>query len=615
MSACHGGFLFPFVLVLATLNAQTTCGPTPAYSICDLTFQLNDQESQAHPNPYTTVQLEAEFRSPRFKTFRMPAFWDGGRKLVIRFSPTEAGQWDYRVTSNIARFDGQLGHVEATPSESPGFIQPANVHHWKYDNNQPHLWMGDSCYPLATIDRATFDRIAETRAAQKFNHLRGLVIASASGPSAAYAKPDLPNPSYFDELDYRIRALNAKGIIVDLILARGHNRLEELFPGWQQRHAFIRYLVARYAAMNITWQGVLEFEDYTNGPELLKGIGGLLRKLDPYNHPRSTGAAATSSPLLGDGWMNYLTSQSADDDVGAIEHQIYPNAQIATRFACEDSGAGRTHPFDVSSDEFRHRLWNVTMDGQYPTFCNTGTAGGSAIAPDARYLESPGARAIAAWHNFFKDTRHWELEPYFDVDGGRAVALEEVEYIVYVEKPSGPIEVLVTRHKYDISWFNPITGESISMKDWKGDKFVGEPPDRGHDWVLHIERRGRKESMLRSYKFESRAIEMQVVENNPQKLPFEIEQPAGNISLSRPPAYSVKLKRHTRATRTMLYLWTGEVAGSGRGFRVIGTGSSGTLRLSPSIANGLPANLTIRLMGMNANGKVYSTVRVNGLVQ
>ncbi len=615
MSARLAGLLLAFGLGLAPLHAQTPCTPTPAYSTCDLTFELNDQEARAHPNPYWTVELEAEFRSPRFKTFRMPAFWDGGRKMIIRFAPTEAGQWDYRVTSNLSRFDGKLGHVEATPSDSPGFIQPANVHHWKYDNNQPHLWMGDTCYRFATIDRTLFEKIVEARAAQKFNHLRGLIIGWGSGPSAAYAKPDLPNPGYFDELDYRIRALNAKGIIVDLVLAGDENRLEDLFPDWQQRQRFIRYMVSRYAPMNVTWQGVQEFEEYKNGRALLKEIGTLIKKLDPYDHPRSTHTIATSSPLLADGWMNYITYQSFTDDLGAIEHQIYPNAQVNAEFAYEDSGAGKTHPHHVSSDEFRHRLWNVTMDGQYPTFGNTGTYGGKTTTPDARYLESPGAHAMTVWYNFFNETRHWELEPYFDVDGGRAVALYDVEYILYVEKPSGPVEVLVAKHKYDVSWVNPINGEAIPVKDWKGEKFVGEPPDRTHDWVLHIERQGRKEGMLRSYKFESRAIEMQEVENNPQKLPFEITQPAGDVSVSHPPQFAVKLKRQTRATRTMLYLWTGEVAGSGQSFRVVGTGPGGTLRVPASITHELPANLTIRLMGMNANGKVYSTVRVNGLTK
>src|SRR5450756_1249041 len=81
--------------------AQTPCGPTPVYSPCEVTFDLNDQEAAAHPNRYATVTLQAEFRSPRHRTYLMPAYWDGGRRLVIRFAPVEAGDYDFRLTSNI----------------------------------------------------------------------------------------------------------------------------------------------------------------------------------------------------------------------------------------------------------------------------------------------------------------------------------------------------------------------------------------------------------------------------------------------------------------------------------------------------------------------------------
>ena len=53
--------------------------------------------------------------------------------------------------------------------------------------------------------------------------------------------------------------------------------------------------------------------------------------------------------------------------------------------------------------------------------------------------------------------------PCLDVDGGRAVALEEVEYIVYVDKP-GPVEVRIERHGYDTVWLNPANGETVKLK-------------------------------------------------------------------------------------------------------------------------------------------------------
>jgi len=591
------------------LLAQTVCPPTPVYSPCDIVFELDEAAAAAHPNPYLSITLEAEFRSPRFRTLKLPGFWDGGRRFVVRFAPNGAGEWVFRTASNVAGLNEREGRVIALASESPGFLQPANVHHWAWVdglNRKPHLWMGDTCYRFAFLDRGLFEKYVDVRAAQKFNHLRGLVIGGEAESARVFPSPDQPDIAHFQELDRRILYMNGKGIIADLILGGDENHLAKVFPTREQRQRYVRYLVARYAAMHITWQGVQEFEEYQDGRGLLKEIGELLVRLDPYQHPRSTHAVATSAPLLGDGWMNYIVYQSSEDALGAIEHQIYAAPQVNAEFAYEDSGAGRSHPHHVDTDTFRRRLWNATMNGQYPTFGNTGTYGGRNFAVDPKYLDSPGARQMTVWFDFFSRTRHWELEPYFDVEGGRALALEGVEYIVYLEKPA-PVEILVERHGYDVSWLNPLTGETVKQKEFKGDRFRGEPPDRNHDWVLHLAREGRKQAMLRSYKFESRPVLMQEIEQSPDRAPFQIAAPLQeSISLRVPAAYEVKITRQTRATRSMMWLWIGETPADGQGYRVLGTGAQGTFRLPHNLARNFPAVLAVRLYGLNANGKLYA---------
>ena len=607
------GRLFCLVLLLAASSGaqpQTGCAPAAAFSPCDLVFELADAEMKSHPNPYMTVKLHGEFRSPRHRTLRVPGFWDGAG-LIIRFTPTEPGQWDYRISSNVASIEGKQGTVSADTSTNPGFIRPANVHHWANTaSNTPHLWMGDTSYRFATMERPLFDAMLEARAAQKFNHIRGLVLGFGEEARKALPTPDAPSADYFRELDRRIVAMNRKGIAADLILAGDQNQLTELLPDRRQRERFLTYLVARYSPMNITWQGVREFENYKEGRELLKEIGGLLKSLDPYGHPRSTHTLATSSPLLADGWMDYIVYQSADDQLGAIERQLYTVPFVNTGFGYEDSGAGKSHPHHVDTGTFRKRLWNATINGQYPTFGNTGAYGGSNFPPSERFFQSPGAQLMTYWFDFFSKTRYWELEPHFDVDGGRALSLPGIEYIVYVEKPAGPVELLVERHGYDVAWFNPATGERIPQKDWKGERFVAEPPNRTQDWVLHVSREGKKEGM-RSYKFESRQILMQEVEQSAQRIPFEIVEPsADELRAGADVKYAVKIKRETRGTRSMMYLWTGEVVAGAKGARVLGTGSEGVFQIPPDLIATGEAVLNLRVTAVNANGKAYSLDRV-----
>jgi hypothetical protein len=504
----------------------------------------------------------------------MPAFWDASRgKLIVRFTPTEDGQWTYKVTSNITAFDGKEGMFHAAASDAPGFVNVANVHHWATDNKQPHLWMGYIADRFPFLPAAEFDQQLNEAAQNRFTHFRGSILGGTQDRAVVCLGPDRPNPAYFDELDRRIAEIHKRGITTDLILASHPDDITALFPDWQARERFIRYLVARYSAFNVTWQGFGEFEDYADGRALLKELGLDLKKLDPYQHPRSSNAKFTSSPLLADGWMNFVIEGSQDDTVGSVEHQFY---QV---------------PF-VGVTDAQH-LWNSSMDGEYPEF-----RGGNANV--AKY-----------WFDFMAGTRHWELEPYFNVDGARAVALDDVEYVNYIEHPGTPVEVSVEKHGYDVKWFNPSTGESVEEKKYNGEHFTGEAPDASHPWVLDIAREGHMESMLKSYKFESRPVPVQEIETDVKKIPFEIVTPPGNsLQAGQTAEFAVKLTRESRATRAMMYLWTAEAVADGLGFRVLGTGSPGTFVVPASLATNFPAVVSIHLSALNAFGKAYAADRV-----
>jgi len=211
---------------------------------------------------------------------------------------------------------------------------------------------------------------------------------------------------------------------------------------------------------------------------------------------------------------------------------------------------------EQNADTFRRLLWNDTMNGQYPT---------SAVD----------SKQMSIWFDFFADTRHWELEPYFDVDGGRAIALEGVEYVLYVEKP-GPVEVSRRTAWLRRPLAEPINGETVKLKNYKGEKFAAEPPNNNHEWVLYLSREGKKESMLGSYKFESRLIELQEVEQTPRNS----RSPLSSRSRTRSPSRSRPSSKSGCAGRpeprgSMMYLWTGDVVEDGLGFRVLGTWREG----------------------------------------
>lgn len=578
------------LLFAGSAFAQAPCPAPSQWTPCDFVF-----ETTASDPP--DLQLHAEFRSPRHKTFLIPAYWDGGNRYVIRIAPTEMGEWNYRFTSNVSRWNSKEATFTAVAGSMPSYIRNVNVHHWQtIADLQPHLWMGDTLDRIGFVGKDEFQKFVDSRADNKFSHIRGLLLGEEKDQSHTWSNGK-PNVAYFQELDRRIFAINQKGLVFDLVLGDTPESFRKLLPTWQEREQFIKYVTSRYAGYNITWQVVRSFEGVYDGRPLTKEIGLLLRKHDQYEHPKTPGAALTSTPLLGDQWMNYITSTNVDNDLGSVEHQLY-----VLPFVNALGSKART------ADEERSALWNSTMNGAYPV--RLGSV--DAALPQWKI-----------WRDFFAGTRYWELEPYFYVDGGRAVALmrdfgdekEGIEYVIYIEKP-GPIEVTMVRHGYDARWFNPATGEAIKIKDFKSERFTGEPPTKDHDWVLHISREGRKEGMLKSYKFESRPVPLQEVESQPRMVPFDIVAPAENepLSMSKDIEFSVKLKRETRGTRTMMYLWTAEVVPEGQGFRVVATGKQGTFRIPRDIIKNFPGVLSLRLSALNANGKAYSIDKIYKLV-
>jgi len=553
--------------------AQTVCPATPRYSACDLVFDI----PSAHGD--RTLDLHAEFRSPTANTALVNAFWDGGTKWVIRFTPTEAGDYTYRLTSEIESLNGKVGQFTATPNDKKGWLRAANIHHFALvEGNQltPYLWMGAVVPAFASLDLARWKSLVDTRAQQHFNHLAVTLIDESN--AAQFRAPET-----FRAAEEKMRYANERGIIVDVAFFGPNGLMSRLLPSHEERQKWFVYALSRLGAYDVTWQGLEGWETYPNGRELLKEIAEFESSLDPYKRTRSSRANVTSGPLADDGWLRYRSYRTGDDQIGAIEQQIFQYPAV------NDFGA------DVKdADSFRHRLWNSTADGQYP----------ATVIPNEQ-----AANEMKVWYDFMSSTRHWELEPFFDVDYGRGLALEGVEYVIYVEKPTGPLTVNVEPHGYDVEWIDPASGERVKGKrEGKGEAYVITPPGNNHDWVLHISREGAKASMLKSVKFESREqrLQLQDVEGNPDKVPFEIVEPsADTLSLSQPIRFQAKLKRHTKAIDEMLFEWTGEVSVDERSYRVIGTGFDGTFTIPANIAANYPAALHVRLSAMNGLGKVY----------
>jgi hypothetical protein len=585
------------VLVLLSAGALAAAGATLSlcdsgakkYSPCELRFEWNANELASGKSPFRDEVVNVEFRGPDQTTYLMRGFWDGGRSLRVRFTPNQSGRWAYRVTSEIKRLEVRESTFAVSDTPSHGFLRVANTRHWRTDDRQPHLWSSAEA-PWVELDDTTFRRYVDSRKQDGFTHVRGIVLTKVGG-DGPLAADGTPNFAYFNKLDDRLLYVHDQGLTADLVLASEDFLSSGALDQWEQRSALVRYVASRYAALNVTWQGVERFEDRQGNRALLKDIAGLLDQYDSFHHPRSTDARFTSSMLLRDNWENFIIEAAADPQLGAVERQFTATPQI--------------HVIQgVDPDAFRRELWQSTTNGEYPVMSYRATQ------------QPANIEAMKVWIKVMSDVRHWEFEPFFDVDGARAVGLDNVEYLLYADKP-GTVEISFSeKHKYNPRWINPRTGESTGLKDVKQDTYSETTPGGGGDWILQVPREGRKEGMLKSYKFESVDAPVQEVELNPTKVPFTIAEPsADELDSTKPIPYQAKLRRTNRSTRFMQYMWIGEVVADGEGPRVLCLGASGSISFPPNLIKKHPALLNLRVNAINANGKAYSSEKAHQISQ
>jgi Domain of unknown function (DUF5060)/Protein of unknown function (DUF4038) len=296
------GFLFGLALLHVPANAAApACSQgVAAYMPCELTFDWNDNEIPPGISAYKDELLNVEFRSPQSKTYLMRGFWDGGRTLRVRFSPTEEGQWAYHVTSEIKRYNDQEGQFAVSASGSPGYVAVANLRHWWTDNKQPHLWFSAEV-PWLDLSQADFQSFVDARKADGFTHIRGSLLTQKAGKPSPLTSKLQPNFAYFAALDDRLLYAQSKGMVLDLIFADNSFVASGALEDWATRQPLIDYLINRYSALNVTWQGVESYEIRVGSRTILKEIGDRLKKQDAYRHPRSTGSTGSGAGLLPDG--------------------------------------------------------------------------------------------------------------------------------------------------------------------------------------------------------------------------------------------------------------------------------------------------------------------------
>jgi hypothetical protein len=295
----------------------------------------------AYANPYTDVEVWADFVAADGRTLRRPAFYDGGATWRVRFAADTPGSWRWRTDASAADpgLAGVEGRVEV--GTEPGRNRFHRNGFWRmspgrrslvHADGTPAVLVADTAWALPfRADLADVEHYAADRQRKGFNAALLMTVQpdmDARGPRDRRADEgfdvgfeDLPlgrlaqlNPGYFQTLD---------GLLDVLI---GHEIVPVLQPvfhgfGWKgQRVAgpvvpppdyarYCRYLVARYGATPVIY--LVGADGWGTEPQIEAG-GAEVSAWDCYGQPTGVhyNPAATNREHQAADWLDFQWCQT-----------------------------------------------------------------------------------------------------------------------------------------------------------------------------------------------------------------------------------------------------------------------------------------------------------------
>jgi hypothetical protein len=462
-------------------------------------FETRLSTETVYDNPYRDISATGVFTSPSGKQLRLDGFWDGGQAWRVRFSPNELGMWSYSIQSA----DPDLvtsGTFEAIPpgATERGFVRTSasQRYQFEYSDDTPFLLMGDTNWDGMSSGvgfETRFKPYINLRAAQRFNAYHAIVVhnrydyqSNEGGAPFVMFDPETRdynrlNPDFFKWVDKRVAYADSMGM-VSILFFTWAQELQKMSA--EQYKNLALYIVSRYAAYNVFWVLVGDYQAYFYDPPLYREVGNAVASADPFDHPISIhpGDGFTNREFGNDAWLGYVMHQLRD----------------AGEFLADSVRDARVYNKPVVNGEYGyhvpasvHPFHGIRQDANYT---RTGgwsilAAGGYFVAgfhhtfydPDGHYPYDPGfdlpptywdlndpadleaARQYSVSFSFFHDqTSWWELEPHRELvlDGQtELLAKPGAEYVAYNARGGRMRLQLPAGQYFSLAWFDPIAGE------------------------------------------------------------------------------------------------------------------------------------------------------------
>jgi hypothetical protein len=511
-------------LVGTALDAE---GESGYAAVQNCPIEWGYRSTKQYRDPFTEVELDVIFNTPSGLEQRVPAFWAGGDRWLVRYAPPEAGDYKFHSicsdTSNksLHSHNGTL-HVTAYAGDNALYRHGAarvakDRRHFEYGDGTPFFWLGDTWW-MGFSKRLRWPDGFQTLTADRVR--KGFSVVQIVAGLYPDMEPYDPrganeagfaweqgyariNPAYFEMADLRIEHLAEHGIMPCIVGCWGYF-LPQM--GIQKMKQHWRYLIARWGAYPVFWclagEGTMPFylsktpkEDAEAQKHGWSEMARFVRATDPYRHPITIHPSHSARETVDDAaLLDFDMLQTGHDDRKSAPNTVdsvirsresspampvlvgevcYEGIQEASRqevqrfmfWAAILSGAGG-HTYGANG------IWQVnTREKPYGLSPHGHSWGGP---PWDQAAQLPGSAQLGIGRSLLTRYSWWKLEPRAEIVSPRwtrdnywqPFAAHIPDEVVIAYSPSGMKALQfdnLDRVRYRGFFFNPSDGTEVSF--------------------------------------------------------------------------------------------------------------------------------------------------------
>ncbi len=505
----------------------------------------------AYDNALCDVQeFGAIFTSPTGKKKRLNGFWDGGKDWKIRMLPDEVGTWEYQTfcsdTENKG-LKGQSGKLTITENKNKealyrhGAVQAnKGSYYLTHNDGTPFFWTACTAWNGALKSTENeWQTYLEQRQDNHYNVIQYVTTqwrgseTNAEGEQAYSSDGPLTvNTDFFKRIDARTDRVNENGLIAAPVilwaLPSGLGR--HLSPGYalptEDATLLAKYIVARLQGNHVVW--LLGGDGNYKDPyeQRWKHIGRqVFDSIDnaPVTlHPQGT--AWIGELFEDENWLDIVSYQSSHSNkqrtvdwinkgpMAKTWHRLSPRPFINMEPNYEEIN------FEITAEDVRNAsYWSLFAapvsgitygaNGIWPWIQKQGDLIENHRNPDGRgpstwhkSIEFLGSHQIGMLSEFIQQYDWWTLKPATELLVGDPTLQGYNQFISIVSDTAQNVIMGYVPHampfslrlssskRYELHWFDPITGKMKEGKYKMSDGMAQFEPPNDQDWVLVLSR-------------------------------------------------------------------------------------------------------------------------------